>query len=93
MLSKTYGDAEKIRSLIQDHMLETYDKVLGIASNCPTRFAISHMITLDLWEAKGALKSACTSDEWDIAAAFQCKLNDSDPCTRASVMTGPRWFC
>jgi len=26
MLSKTYGDAEKIRSLIQDHMLETQRK-------------------------------------------------------------------
>ncbi|KAG1675279.1 hypothetical protein FOA52_016311 [Chlamydomonas sp. UWO 241] len=46
-----------------------FNKVLGIASNCSTRFAFSHMITLDLQEAKDAIKSACISDEWDIAAA------------------------
>ncbi|KAG1679162.1 hypothetical protein FOA52_000518 [Chlamydomonas sp. UWO 241] len=68
-MKRTYSDAEKIRRLIQDHMLEMFNKVLGIASNCPTRFAISHMITLDLLEAKDAIKSACISDEWDIAAA------------------------
>lgn len=68
LLSNTFGEAEKLRCLVQDHMIAEKGKVSGITSNCPTRFAVRHFICQDVKFNERALRSACGSAEWAAAA-------------------------
>lgn len=63
-ISLVIGDAAGIRNALHELQVKKYSKTKAIASHCPTRWAITLIIALDVLETKDALRELVESREW-----------------------------
>jgi len=81
-ISLVIGDAAGIRSALHEWQ-EKYSKTKAIAAHCPTCWAITLLIPLDVLDSQDALRALVESCEWkDLAKTssnsgagdFQCSV-------------------
>jgi len=63
-ISLVIGDAAGIRTALHECQEKEYGKTKAIASHCPTRWGITHIIAQDIIDTKAALRNLVERPDW-----------------------------
>jgi hypothetical protein len=76
MMSNTINGVETVRSALRSMQQDVYQKVKGIRTHCPTRFAILHMICCDIVASEEAIRRMVAARNWDRVASSSTHKDD-----------------